>query len=114
MRRALLLVAAALVSAAVLSTTASATRSTVAASAGRSQTFTRCPRQFNGTKSFGALAVSQIGVRHIACASAYRYIENFPSGLRPYRCTHRFAPPDSFKYVCTDGRKAFRFTGQGE
>jgi hypothetical protein len=114
MRRALLLVAAALLSATALSTSASAARSTAAASQGGSGTFTSCPRQFNGTKSFGALAVTQIGVLRIPCATAYRYIENFPAHLRPYRCTHRFAPPDSFKYVCTNGRKAFRFTGQGE
>jgi hypothetical protein len=69
---------------------------------------------FNGTKSFQALAVGQISVRHISCATSYRYIENFPDHLRPYRCTHRFTAGDSFKYVCTDGRKAFRFTAQGE
>jgi hypothetical protein len=114
MRRALLRVAAALLSATVLSTSVSAARSTAAVSPGRSETFISCPRQFNGTKSFGALAVSQIGVLRISCATAYRYIENFPAHLRPYRCTHRFAPPDSFKYVCRDARKAFRFTGQGE
>jgi hypothetical protein len=113
MRRALVVFAAALLSATLLYTTASAARSNAAASAGGSGTFTSCPRQFNGTKNFGALAVSQIGVLRIPCATAYHYIENFPSD-RPYRCTHRFAPPDSFKYVCTDGRKAFRFTGQGE
>jgi hypothetical protein len=114
MRRALVLFAAALLSATLLSTTASAARSTAAASAGGSGTFTSCPRQFNGTKSFGALAVNQIGVLRISCATAYHSIENFPAHLRPYRCTHRFAPPGSFKYVCRDGRKAFRFTAQGE
>jgi hypothetical protein len=69
---------------------------------------------FNGTKSFSALAVSQIGARHISCATAYRYIETFPDHLRPYRCTHRFTAGDSFKYLCTDRSKAFRFTAQGE
>jgi hypothetical protein len=113
MRRAVLVVVAALSLTALLATTASAHRDRRAAASG-SQTYTSCPRVFNGTKSFQALAVGQIGVRHISCATSYRYIENFPDHLRPYRCTHRFTAGDSFKYVCTDGRKAFRFTAQGE
>lgn len=92
----------------------------VTASAARDHTarsrapFVSCPRQFNGTKSFAALAISQIGVMRISCKTAYRFIESFPDDLRAYRCTHRFAAPDSFRYVCTDGTKAFRFTGRGE
>jgi hypothetical protein len=120
MRRAVLLVAAALSLAMLLSTTASAhrererERGRVAAAAGGSRTFASCPRQFNGTKSFAALAVDQIGVLRIPCTTAYRYIERFPAHLRPYRCTHRFTAGDRFKYICTDDSKAFRFTAQGE
>jgi hypothetical protein len=111
-RRALVIVAAALSVTILASTTALAARNRAPAS---QAPFVNCPRQFNGTKQFPALAVSQIGARHVSCATAYRYIENFPERLRPFRCTHRFAPAtDSFKYVCTDGSKAFRFTGQGE
>jgi hypothetical protein len=106
--------AAALSITALLAATASAHRDGAAASAGGSRPFVSCPRQFNGTRSFPALGISQIGVLRISCATAYHYIENFPDHLRPYRCTHRFAAGDSFKYVCADASKAFRFTGQGE
>jgi hypothetical protein len=111
MRRALLLVGAVLSLTILLAATASAARERGQASAAP---FKSCPRVFNGTKSFQALAVGQIGVKRISCATSYRYIENFPDHLRPYRCTHRFTAGDSFKYVCTDGGKAFRFTAQGE
>ena len=105
-----------LVAAAVSLTTVLATTASAAGDHGqRSATpFTSCPRVFNGTNSFQALAVSQIGVRRISCAAAYHHIERFPDQLRPYRCTHRFTAGDSFKYVCTAGSKAFRFTAQGE
>ncbi len=112
MRRALLIVAVAVSMTALLAAAASAHRAGAAASGG-SKRYKSCPRVFNGTKSFGALAVSQIRARRISCATAYHYIENFPDD-HPYRCSHRFAPPSSFKYVCSDGSKAFRFTAQGE
>ena len=57
-----------------------------------------------------------VQARHITCRTAYRLINNFPGApgpYKPYRCKDHFEG-DGFRFVCTDGPKAFRFNAAGD
>lgn len=83
--------------------------------------FSGCQRGFDGTRNNPAVGVFDIKVRVISCQMAYKYIESFPLGLtskktyRSYTCTRRFSPSsDDFRFLCTDGPKAYQFDAAGE
>lgn len=114
--RALLLLAAAALASAALVPAASSARGVHPATAAGYGPYTACSRGFGSTKAVPAMAVWNIQARHITCRTAYRLINNFPGSAgyyKPYRCKEHFEG-DGFRFVCTDGPKAFRFNAAGD